>query len=52
MPELKDISYVINFEMAKSYGRYKDTVTYVDREDGATITFVAGKDDQDTIAMY
>jgi len=39
-PELKELAFVINFDLPSSYARYKQTASMIDRQDGAVINLV------------
>lgn len=51
-PELKDLSFVVNFELPLQYARYKQTAQMMERPDGAVINLVAGKDQIEVLSGY
>ena len=53
-PVLKDLAFIVNFEVPDTYRRYKETGGQIDREDGAIINLVTAAEEKKngTLAGY
>jgi len=40
-PVIRDVSYVINFDLPSAYSRYKETSSMIEKTDGAVINLVS-----------
>jgi len=49
-PVLKDLSFIVNFEIPETYKRYKENGGQIDREEGAIINFVT-PDEEKQVGM-
>lgn len=52
LPELKEVSFVVNLEVPHSYTSYKQITQNVQRPDGSVINLISNKKDQDLLGQY